>query len=133
MLVDEAQFQNLVDMYKSEMHCQVLLVVVNNFMLEQHEFDDLEPLCVLPADTEPIVMAGYTQMQPDPSHPNDPAPQFDPPMQPEPPQPNDPEAQPHPATNQSKGVDEQIPDIFDNEEEYVGVHDEHVYISIPPA
>jgi len=26
-----------------------------------------------------------------------------------------------------------MPDIFDNEEEYVGVHDEHVYISIPPA
>ena len=126
MLVDEAQFQHLVDMYKSEMHCQILLVVVENSVWEHHEFDDLEPLCVLPADTEPIVMAGYTQMQPDPSHPNDPEPQFDPPMQPEP-------LQPHPATNQSKGVDEQIPDIFDNEEEYVGLHDEHIYSSIAPA
>ena len=108
------------------MHCQVLLVVVDNSVWEHHEFDDLEPLCVIPADTDPTVKAGYTQMQPDPSHPNDPEPQFDPPMQPEP-------LQPHPATNQSKGVDEQIPDIFDNEEEYVGVHDEHIYISIALA
>jgi len=33
---------------------------------------------------------------------------------------------------QSKGVEE-VPDIFDNEEEYVGVNDEHMYISIPPV
>jgi len=25
------------------------------------------------------------------------------------------------------------PDMFDNEEEYVGVDDEHIYISVPPA
>jgi hypothetical protein len=39
-------------------------------------------------------------------------------MQPEPPQ--------------SKGIDE-VPAIFDNEEEYVGVNDEHLYISIAPS
>jgi hypothetical protein len=43
-------------------------------------------------------------------------------MQPEPKQPNHPE--PH--------VDE-LPDIFDNEEEYIGVNGEHIYISIAPA
>jgi hypothetical protein len=52
MLVDEGQFQNLFEMYKSEIHCQVLLVVVDNTMWEQHEFDDLEPLCVIPPDTD---------------------------------------------------------------------------------
>ena len=34
---------------------------------------------------------------------------------------------------QSKGVADEVPRIFDNEEEYVGVNDEHMYISIAPA
>jgi hypothetical protein len=33
----------------------------------------------------------------------------------------------------SQGVAEEERDIFDNEEEYVGVNDEHMYISVPPA
>jgi len=53
MIVNEVQFQNLFEMYKSEMHCQVILVVVEKTMLEQHEFDDLEPLCVIPPDLDP--------------------------------------------------------------------------------
>jgi len=125
MLLDDAHFQNLFEMYKSEMHCQVLLVVVDKTVWQQHVFDDLEPLPVIPADTDPTIKPAYTQMQPDLPHDNDPEPQLDPPMQPEPPQ-------PHPTTNQSKDVDE-VPNIFDNEEEYVGVLDEHMYILIPPS
>jgi hypothetical protein len=34
---------------------------------------------------------------------------------------------------QSKGTDDEMPDIFGNEEEYVDVNDEHMYISIAPA
>ena len=77
-------------------------------------------------------------MQLDLPHLIDLEPQLDPPMQPESPQPHDPEPQPHPTMptsterKQSKGVEE-VPDIFDNEEEYVGVNDEHMYISLPPA
>jgi len=108
MLLDDAHFQNLFEMYKSEMHCQVLLVVVDKTVWQQHVFDDLEPLPVIPADTDPTIKPAYTQMQPDLPHDNDPEPQLDPPMQPEPPQ-------PHPTTNQSKDVDE-VPNIFDNEE-----------------
>jgi hypothetical protein len=48
LLVDEAQFQNLFEMYKSEMHCQLLLVVVNQAVWEEHEFDFVEPLCIIP-------------------------------------------------------------------------------------
>jgi hypothetical protein len=35
--------------------------------------------------------------------------------------------------NKSHGVAEEEHDIFDNEEEYVGINDEHMYITIPSA
>lgn len=58
------QFQNLFEMYKSEMHCQVILVVVDKNVLEQPEFDDLEPLCVLPHDTNPAIKpATFSEQQ----------------------------------------------------------------------
>jgi hypothetical protein len=47
MLVDDVQFQNMFEMYKLEMHCQVLVVVMDKTVREQHEYDGLEPLCVL--------------------------------------------------------------------------------------
>jgi len=113
MLIEEVQLQNLIEMYKSKMHCQVLLVVADKTVWEEHQFDALEPMCVIPPDTEPM-------------HPE---PQFEPTMQPEPMQ-LDP-MQPEPM--QPEPEQPSMPNIFDNEEEYVGVHDEHVYISIPPA
>jgi hypothetical protein len=55
-------------------------------------------------------------------------------MQPEPPYPTNPEPQSDPSMpTKSQGVAEEERDIFDNEEEYVGVNDEHMYISVPPA
>ena len=52
MLVDEVQFQNLFEMYKSEMHCELLLVVVNESVWEEHEFDNIELLCIVPPDID---------------------------------------------------------------------------------
>ena len=48
MLVDDVQFQNMFEMYKSEMHCQVLVIVMDKTVWEQ-------PLCV----TEPT---NYTKL-----------------------------------------------------------------------
>ena len=67
-------------------------------------------------------------MQPEPQQRNHPEPQANPSMQP------DPSMQPTTTEpKQSKGVADEVPRIFDNEEEYVGVNDEHMYISIAPA
>lgn len=33
----------------------------------------------------------------------------------------------------AKEVDDVEPDLFDNEEEYVGVDDEHIYMLVPPS
>ena len=52
MLLDDAHFQNLFEMYKSEMHCELLLVVVNESVWEEHEFDNLELLCIIPPDID---------------------------------------------------------------------------------
>lgn len=118
MLVDDVQFQNMFEMYKSEMHCQVLVVVKDKTVWEQ-------PICVLPANINPALKpATYTELQLDLLLP-DLGMQPGPRMQPEP---TDPEPQPH-LTMPNKSQC----DIFDNEEEYVGINDEHMYITIPPA
>jgi hypothetical protein len=57
MLVDDVQFQNMFEMYKSEMHYQVLVVVMDKIVWEQ-------PLCVLPADINlALKPATYTELQ----------------------------------------------------------------------
>ena len=63
-----------------------------------------------------------------PTQPNASTPQPKPTQQPEPTQQPKPTEQPEP-----KPVDASIPDPFDNEEEYVGVDDEHMYMPTPPA
>jgi len=123
--------KNMFEMYKSEMHCQVLVVVMAKTVWEQ-------PLCVLPADINPALKpATYTELQLDLILPDlgmQPGPEPLEPTDPEPPEPTDPEPQPNPTMpNKSQCVAEEEHDIFDNEEEYVGVDDEHMYITIPPA
>jgi hypothetical protein len=95
---------------------------------------------VLPADIKyALKPATYTELQLDLILPDlgmQPGPEpTDPTMpDPEPPEPTDPEPQYDPTMpNKSQGVAEEERDIFDNEEEYVGVNDEHMYITIPPA
>lgn len=127
MLVDDVQFQSMFEMYKPEMHCQVLVVVMDKTVWEQ-------PFFVHPADINPALKpATYTELHLDLILP-DLGMQPGPTMQLEPAEPTDPEPQPHPTIpNKSQGVAEEERDIFDNEEEYVGVNDEHMYITIPPA
>jgi len=105
-----------------------------------------QPLCALPDDINPSLKPfTYTELQldlilpdlgmqpgPEPLEPTDPEPPE--PTDPEPPEPTDLEPQPNPTMpNKSQCVAEEEHDIFDNEEEYVGVDDEHMYITIPPA
>jgi len=97
-----------------------------------------QPLCVLSDDINPLLKPStYTELQLDLILPDlgmQPGPEPLEPTDPEPPEPTDLEPQPNPTMpNKSQCVAEEEHDIFDNEEEYVGVDDEHMYITIPPA
>jgi len=72
-------------------------------------------LCIVPPDIDLAPIQTEPAKQPDPPMQPEPPKQADPPVQSEPPK------QPDPV------------DIFDNEEEYVGVDDEHMYNPVPPA
>ena len=107
---------DMFEMYKSEMSYAMVVGIFDKALVEshiEHEFDDLTPLCVIPPDHPPIDV---------PTQPNASTQQPEPTQQPKPTQ------QPEP-----KPVDASIPDPFDNEEEYVGVDDEHMYMPTPPA
>jgi hypothetical protein len=49
-LDSEIQMIDLFDMYKSEMCCRVLVGVFDNVVSDAHEYELLEPLCVIPLD-----------------------------------------------------------------------------------
>jgi hypothetical protein len=109
-------------MYKSEMHCQLLVIVVNESVWEDHEFDHLEPLCVIAPDIDlPNLPQPANQPYPPQQQQPETAQQSQTAQQPKTAHQPDPPKQPEPV------------DIFDNEEEYVGVNDEHMYIPIPPT
>ena len=40
----------LFEMYKSEMNCQVVVGVFDKSIRDEHEFDAVEALCVIPPD-----------------------------------------------------------------------------------
>jgi len=112
-------------MYKAEMCCQVLLGVFDNSVSTADDYAELEPLCVIPPDDD----------QPS---------QVNPPQKPEAPEPKKHNIEaPEPTKNMPEPTEATTkepdfeparePDMFDNEEEYVGVDDEHIYISVPPA
>jgi hypothetical protein len=109
-LVDEVQMVDFFEMYKEEMTCQV---VVGVFDREEIFFASLETICVVPPGADAQV---------------------------------EPEAQPEAAGSMPKepnaneppiNVDDIEPDrepsMFDNPEEYVGINDEGMYGSVPPA
>ena len=132
MIVDDNQFQNMLGMYKSEMICKLLLIMVEKSMFEQHFVaqqhilaeDPLQP--ALELQPEPLVV-----IPPEPTSPQRTAAE----PQPEPNSPPDIFAEPQPEPNSPKSntnIAEEEPDIFANHEEYVGVNDEHFYIPIPP-
>jgi hypothetical protein len=111
-LVNEIQMVDLFEMYKSEMRCHVVVSVFNNEVCDDHEFDSLEPLCVVPpvatheVNTEVIV-------PPNTNNKGDGASASKAAMEADAPEPD------------------RVPDMFDNEEEYVGVDDEHIYGQVP--
>ncbi|WVZ84632.1 hypothetical protein U9M48_031641 [Paspalum notatum var. saurae] len=133
-LTSEIQMIDLFEMYKSEMHCQLVVAIVDKTFQLEHQFDELEPFCMLPPEfdfdvtkpTEPVPQQanGHPDVKP-------PAPV------PEEGNGHDDVKPPEPVpTDDSKAGEEALvskPDIFDNEEEYVGVNDEHLYIPIPPS
>ncbi|PAN21293.1 hypothetical protein PAHAL_3G318700 [Panicum hallii] len=128
-LNNEIQIIDMFEMYKFEMTCAIMVGIFDKVVVEsqiEQELDDLTPLYVLPPldDAPPVV--------PTSSAPN----------------PNTTSRHPGPNTActeyecagvsashapTAKEADASMPDPFDNEEGYVGVDDEHIYMPTPPA
>jgi len=120
-LDNEIQMIDMFEMYKSEMSCAIVAGIFDKVVVDsqiERELDDLTPLCVIP----PLYDAPLdvpTSSHVHPSFDVHTSSQLDPPL-------DVPTAQPHPA-------DASDPDPFDNEEEYVGFDDEHIYMPTAPA
>lgn len=117
-LDNEIQMIDMFDMYKSELSCTIIVGIFDKVVVDhaiEHEFDDLEPLCVLPPDApihaapneheSNLTGAGVSAS----------------------------EVAVETEVPTAKEADASVPDIFDNEEEYVGVNDEHIYMPPLPA
>ena len=61
-LVDEIQMLDFFEMYKEEMKCHVVVAVFDRAVCVEFEFDDLEPLFVVPPVVDPI---NESHMQPE--------------------------------------------------------------------
>ena len=111
-LVHEIQLLDLFEMYNEEKTCQLVVGVFDNSICVEHEFDALEPLCVVP----PMDAAELG------NHSN--------PKQLSSAAPENLEA----ANKVEVGREaSRQPDIFDNAEEYVGIDDEAMYGEVPPT
>ena len=104
-LVHEIQLLDLFEMYNEEKTCQLVVGVFDNSICVEHEFDALEPLCVVPPD-DAAELESHDASKP---------------KQPTSDAPENPEAA------------DREPDIFDNAEEYVGIDDEAMYGEVPPT
>ena len=129
-ILSDMQLSRMFEMYKLDMRCELIVAVFDKSVCDgMHELQSPwfipPPVCVVPPD-EPIpqwTSAGVNQ-QKQPSC-----------------------AQPEPKTSDgafaskvvdleepaAEEVDASKPDMFDNEEEYVGVNDEHMYMPVPPT
>ncbi|CAL4988329.1 unnamed protein product [Urochloa decumbens] len=120
-LTNEIEMVDLFEMYKSEMSCHVVVSVCAKSVCDEHELDDLEPLCmVLPDDIGRNHTAAH-QTAPTTAQQT---------------------AQTGDGVSASKVADskgpaakeadapepERMPDMFDNDEEYIGVDNEHIYM-----
>ncbi|CAN6217262.1 unnamed protein product, partial [Urochloa humidicola] len=63
-IVDDVQMATFFDMYKTEMQCQLVVSVLDKSLCEAHEFDYLEPICVLPSDDANQTAENHTAAQP---------------------------------------------------------------------
>lgn len=109
-LVDDSQLPDLFEMYKIESQFNLTVSVLDNKMDGTSEAlstlveNEVEPICVVPPDNSaPII--GSEQPAPNVEGVEKPAIEEEPVRE---------------------------PDIFDNEEEYVGVDDEHLYVPSQP-
>ena len=103
---------DMFEMYKEQMSCQIVAGVFDKSMCPVDEFAALEPLCMIPPD----ICTGNPN--PADSNVNQPISRAD--DAPEVPM----EAEVEP---------DREPDMFDNPEEYVGYDDEGMYMPIPPT
>jgi hypothetical protein len=126
-LENDFHMHDLFEMYKDQMRCQVIVGVLDSCLREPDEFATLEPLCVIPpkfahANQDPsgkdIPAGDGDTISSDDNHAaqpsNNPARDANYPLEPE------------------LELDRE-PDMFDNEEEYVGVDDEGLYMPVPSA
>jgi hypothetical protein len=102
-------------MYEQEMCCNFVVGVFDKEVCNEHEFDDLEALCVIPPD-DPMISHHVSNENPTAASQST--------------APNG--ASTQPIENDANLEGEREPDIFDNEE-YVGVDDKHIYTSITCA
>ena len=117
-LVDEIQMVDLFEMHKEEMTCHVIAGVFDSSICVEHEFDALEPLCMVPPDdvaelgTHNVnLLTQHTSGGTEPT--------------------NEPHAAPKNPKAASELEPDREPDILDNEEEYVGIDDETMYDEEP--
>jgi len=110
----------MVDLFEmhEEMTCQVVVGVFDSSICVEHEFDALEPLCMVPPDdvaelgTHDVnLLTQHTSGGTEPT--------------------NEPHAAPKNPKAASELEPDREPDIFDNEEEYVGIDDEAMYDEEP--
>jgi len=145
-LVDDSHLIQMFEMYKSEMFCQILIAVFDISVRTENEYNLLEPICAIIPDGSPFLNnypptnANFdnSTAAKEPSG----AQHTDQPTYELTKQPTD---FPHanldnstqPRTNdaaQEPNIEpDREPDIFDNQEEYVGVDDERFYMDVPPT
>jgi len=113
-LVSEIQMLDIFEMYKEEMSCQIIVGAFDKSVCSAAEFDELQPLCVLPNNDFTI-----------PNEPSSAAPEIsEAAVELEAPE------KPEVAADLEPNRE---PDIFDNPEEYVGIDDEQIYTAVPDA
>ena len=97
----------LFEMYKAEMRCHLIVAIVENSKIQEVVLtDELEPLCMVAPDEWPPANQNEASAS------------------------KEAESQ----GTAAKEADAIETDLFDNEEEYVGIDDEHIYMPpVPPS
>jgi hypothetical protein len=109
-LYTDFQLQHLFEMYKDQMHCQLVVGFFERTIADVDENATIEPIIVIPsADNQDVEPNVHDNPIPEPAEP-DGGQEYPP----------EPELEP-----------DREPDMFDNEEEYVGVDDELMYMPVP--
>ena len=105
-LTEEFQLRDMFEMYEAEMRCHVVVAILDNSKIAEVVLtEELEPLCmVLPDEGAPANQKGASASKVAGSE-----------------------------GAAAEKADALETDLFDNEEEYVGVDDEHIYMRVPPS